>query len=56
MLQHMDNVEASFVFYVKVGTFTHLEHSKNALLTINKTEIVWLRAVHHDMIASISFM
>jgi len=29
MLQEMDNMEASCVFYVKVGTFTHLEQSKN---------------------------
>jgi len=55
MLQDMDNMEASFVFYVKVGTFTYLEQSKNALLTVDKTGIVGL-TVHHDLIASISFM
>jgi len=27
MLQVMDNMEASCVFDVKVGTFTHLEHN-----------------------------
>jgi len=42
MLQDMDNMEASFVFYVKVGTFTNLEQSKNAVLTVNKMGIVKL--------------
>jgi len=55
MLQDMDNMEASFVFYVEVGMFTHLEHIKNALLTFNKMEIVRL-TVHHDLIASFSCM
>jgi len=52
MLQDMDNMEASFVFHVKVGMFTHLEQSKNALLAVNETGIVWL-TVQHDLIASI---
>jgi len=55
MLQDMDNMEASFIFYVKVGTFTHLDQSKNALLTVNTTGIVRL-SVHQDLIASVSFM
>jgi hypothetical protein len=55
MIQDMDNIEASFVFYVKVGKFTHLEQSKDAILTVNKTGIVRL-TVHHYLIASISFM
>jgi len=55
MLQDMDNMEASFVFYVKVGMFTYLEQCKNVLLTVNKTGIVRL-TVHHDLIASVSFM
>jgi len=54
-VEDMDNMEATFVFYVKVGTFTHLEQSKNVLLTVNKTGIVRL-TVHHDLIASVSFM
>jgi len=29
MLQDMDNIEASFVFYDKGGKFTHPEQSKN---------------------------
>ena len=55
MLQDMDNMEASFVFYVKIGTFTHHEQNSNVLLTVNITGIVRL-TVHHDMIASVSFM
>ena len=55
MLQAMDNMEARCVFYVKVGTFTHLEKSKISLLTVNKSEIVTL-TVHHDMIVSVIFM
>jgi len=55
MLQDMDNMEASFVFYVKVGMFTHPEESKNALLTVNETGTVRL-TIHHDLIASVSFM
>jgi len=55
MLQDLDNMEASCIFYVKVGTFTHLEQSKTALLTIDKTGIVKL-TVQHDFIFSVSFM
>jgi len=55
MLQVIDNMEASCIFYVKVGTFTHLEQSKISLLTVNKSGIVML-TVHHDMIVSIIFM
>jgi len=40
MMQDMDNMEASCVIYVKVGTFNHLEQSKIRLLTINKFGIV----------------
>jgi len=42
MLQVMDNMEASCVVYVKVGTFTHLEQSKISLLMVNKSGIVTL--------------
>jgi hypothetical protein len=51
----MDNMEASCIFYVTVGTFTHLEESKISLLTVNKCGIVKL-TVQHDLIVSISFM
>jgi len=55
MLQDMDNMEASCVFYVKVSTFTHLEQSKTTLLTVNQSEMVRL-IVQHDLIVSVSFM
>jgi hypothetical protein len=55
MLQVMDNMEVSCVFYVKVSTFTHLEQSKTALLTVNKSGIMTL-TVQHDMIVSVSFI
>jgi hypothetical protein len=55
MLQVMDNMEASCVFYVKVGTFTHLEHSKISLMTVKKVGIETL-TVRYDMIVSIIFM
>jgi len=55
MLQVMDNMEASCVFYVKVGTFTHLEQSKISLLAVNKSEIVMLN-VQHAMIIRVIFM
>ena len=55
MLQGMNNMEASCVFYVKVGTFTHLELNKNSLLTVNKMGKVRL-TVRHDLSASVSFM
>jgi len=51
----MDNMEASCVFYVNVGTFTHLEQSKISLLTINKPGIVTL-TLQHDMIVSVIVM
>jgi len=55
MLQVMDNMEASCVFYAKVGTFTHLEQSRICLLTVNKSGIVTL-SVQHDMTVSVIFM
>jgi len=51
----MDDMEVSWVFYVKVGTFTYLEQSKIALLTVNKSGIVTL-TIQHDTIVSVSFM
>jgi len=55
MLQDMDNMEASCVFYVKVSTFTHLEQSKTSLLTASKSGIVRLTVQHH-LIVNVSFM
>jgi hypothetical protein len=54
MLQVMDNMEASCIFYVKVVTFTHLEQCKISLLTVNESGIVML-TVQHDMIVSVIF-
>ena len=51
----MDNMEASCVFYVKVGTFAHLEQSKISLLTVKKSGIVKL-TVRYDMIVTVIFM
>jgi hypothetical protein len=55
MVQDMDNMQASCVIYVKVSTFTHLEQSKRAHLTINQSEMVKLN-VRHDLIVGVSFM
>jgi len=54
MLQDMDSMEASCIFYFKVGTFTQLEHSKICILSVNETGIVRL-TVQHDWIVSLSF-
>jgi len=55
MLQDMDNMEASCVFYVKVGTFAQLEQSKSCLLTVNKTGRVRL-TVQHRWIVSVGLL
>jgi len=55
MLQVKDNMEASYIFYVKVGTFTHLEQSKISLSTVKKSGIQML-TVRYDMIVSVIFM
>jgi len=39
MLQDMDDMEASCIFYVKVGTFDQLEQSKISVLTVTKLGI-----------------
>ena len=55
MLQDLDSMEASCVFYIKVGKLNHLEHSQIWLVTVNKAGIVRL-TVQHTMIFSVSFM
>jgi hypothetical protein len=55
MLQDMDNMEGSCVFYVKVSTFPHLKQSKTSLLTANKSGILRL-TVKHTLIDSVSNM
>jgi len=55
MLQGMDHMEASCVFYVKVGTLDQLEQSKICVLTVTQLGIVML-TVQIDSIFSVSFM
>ena len=55
MLQIMDNMEASCIFYVKVVMFTHVEQRNISLMTVNETGIVKL-TVQRNMIVSISFL
>jgi hypothetical protein len=55
MLDVIDNMEASCVFYVKVGMFTHLEQRNISLMTVNKSGIVTL-TIQHDMIVSVSII
>jgi len=54
MLQVIDNMEASCIFYVKVGTFTYPKQSKISLLTVNNSGIVTL-TVQHEIVVSIIF-
>jgi len=55
MLQGMDHMEVSCVFYVKVGKLDQLEQSKFCVVTITKMGIVML-TVQIDSIFSVSFM
>jgi len=55
MLQVMENIEASCIFSVKVGTFTHLEQTEISLLMVNKSGMDKL-TVQHELIVSVSFM
>ena len=52
MLNDIINMEASCVFYVKVGTFNHLQQSKICLLTVNDMGKFRL-TVQHEFIFSI---
>ena len=51
----MDHMEASRVFYVKIGTFDQLEQSKICVLTVISVGIVTI-IVRYDMIVSVCFM
>jgi hypothetical protein len=55
MLQNMNSMEASCVFYIKVGMLNHHEHSPIWHVTINNVGIDRL-TVQHDMIVGVSFM
>jgi len=52
MLQEMDRIEASSVFYVKVGRFDQFEQSKISVLTVTSLGIVML-TVHYNLIISV---
>jgi len=49
MLQEMDHMEASCVFYVKVGRFDQFEQSKISILIVTSLGIVML-IVLYDLI------
>jgi len=55
MLQGMDHMAASCIFYVKVGTLDQLEQSKFCVLTVTKFGIVML-TVQIDSMFSVSSM
>ena len=55
MLQDMDNIEASFLVYFKVGTFINLEQIEISHLDVNTMGMVKL-TVQHDLIVGVSFM
>jgi len=52
---NMDHMEASCIFYVKVGTRDQLEQSKFCALTVTKLGIVML-TVQDDSIFSVNFI
>jgi len=55
MLQGMDSMDTSCIFYGKIGMFNHLEQSKFWLLTVSKAGLV-KQIIQHDLIVSVSFM
>jgi len=55
MLQDVDQMEASCVFYVKVGKFDQLEQSKISVLTVTSLGIAML-TIQDDFIISGHFM
>jgi hypothetical protein len=52
MLHEKDQIEASCVFYVKVGRFDQFEQSKISILTVTSLGIVML-TVHYDLIVNV---
>jgi len=51
MLQDMDHMEASGIYYVKVGRFDQLERSKISIVTITSFRIVIRRVYHRQMVS-----
>jgi len=52
MFQDMDHMEATCVFYVKVGRFDRFEQRKISVLTVTSLGIVML-TVHYDLMVSV---
>jgi len=55
MLQVMGNRKASCIYYLEVGTITHLAQTKLSILPVNTSETVTLTVQHH-MIVNVMFM
>jgi len=55
MLQDMQHMEASCLFYVEVGTHNRPEQSKISILTVSTLGVAML-TFHHYMMYSICFM
>lgn len=55
MLQRMDHMVASYVFYTKFGMFDQVEQNKLCVVTFSTLGIA-LQTVLHDFIVSICFM
>jgi hypothetical protein len=51
----MDRMEASCVFYVKVGKLDHLERNQIRFLTVNHIGIVRLSVQHAIIVSDSSF-
>jgi hypothetical protein len=52
MWQEMDHIQASCVFYVKVGRFDQFKQSKISVLTVTLQGIVTL-TIHYVLIVSV---
>jgi hypothetical protein len=52
MLQEMDHMESSYIFYVKVGRFDQFEQSTISVLTVTSLVIVML-TVRYDLMVSV---
>ena len=52
MLQDMEHMEASCIFYVKVGRFDQFEQSKISISTVTSLGLFML-IVHNDLIVSL---
>jgi len=55
MLQVMDNMEASCIIHVEVGTLNLVEQSKICVLTVTTLGIAML-TIQHDMMFSVCIM